>query len=217
MTELCTGGELFEELSKRGKFNEEEAALIINQVLEAVSYCHANNIVHRDIKPENILIEGKSKNIKIVEFGASQKFDAEHKMSSAYGTLHFIAPEVLMIEYDEKCDIWSVGVVLYILLSGKPPFDGESEKEIAKKIKKEAGDLVHVILYADNSSLEIPDEIMECFNNEPPEIINNFKALSDGEKKAYLDWIYAAKKEETKIERITEMIKRVEKNLKFYD
>lgn len=164
MTELCTGGELFEELSKRGKFNEEEAALIINQVLEAVSYCHANNIVHRDIKPENILIEGKSKNIKIVEFGASQKFDAEHKMSSAYGTLHFIAPEVLMIEYDEKCDIWSVGVVLYILLSGKPPFDGESEKEIAKKIKmgeykmideewmsisEEAKDLVKRMLYYD--------------------------------------------------------------------
>ena len=72
MTELCTGGELYEEILKRKRFSEEDAAIAMKQVLEAVSYCHANYIMHRDIKLENIFIEGKTHNIKLVEFNASK-------------------------------------------------------------------------------------------------------------------------------------------------
>ena len=102
VTELCTGGELYEEISKRKKFTEKDAAVIIKQVLEAVSYCHASYIMHRDIKPENIFIEGKSGNIKLVEFNASKKFEPGTKLSDTFGTLHYMAPEVLMVDYDEK-------------------------------------------------------------------------------------------------------------------
>ena len=90
-------------------------------------------------------------------------------------------------------------------------------KEIRKKIGKEAGDTVKIVLYPDLSHLEIPQEIMDCFELEPKKTYENFMKLTEGDRKLYLDWIYDAKKEETKIERITEMIKRVEKNLKFYD
>lgn len=134
VTELCTGGDLYDEIKNRKTFDEKDAAIIIKQILEAVSYCHANYIMHRDIKPENVLIDGKSDNIKLVEFNASKKFAPGSKLTDAYGTLYYMAPEVLMVDYDEKCDIWSTGVVLYILLGGYPPFDGSSDTEITRKI-----------------------------------------------------------------------------------
>ncbi len=88
---------------------------------------------------------------------------------------------------------------------------------IRKKIGKQEGDMVHIILYADESNLEIPEEIMECFNNEPKEILENFLAFPEGQQKAYIDWIYEAKTEETKARRIVEMIERVDKKVGFYD
>jgi len=71
----------------------------------------------------------------VIDFGTSQKFEANKKMNQTYGTAYYIAPEVLQSEYNEKCDIWSIGVILYILLSGKPPFDGKDDKEIVKRVK----------------------------------------------------------------------------------
>lgn len=89
--------------------------------------------------------------------------------------------------------------------------------QIRKRINKEAGDFVHIILYPDVSSVEIPKEILECFEMEPPSSLETFLSFSEGEKKVYLDWIYSAKKEETKAERIAKMMERLEKGLKFYD
>ncbi|MBD79961.1 MAG: hypothetical protein CL840_13695 [Crocinitomicaceae bacterium] len=89
--------------------------------------------------------------------------------------------------------------------------------EIRKKIKKSAGDTVHVILSADDSLLEIPKEIIECFKNEPSELYETFQSFSEGEKKAYLDWIYEAKSEETRVKRIVGMMEKLEKGKKFYD
>lgn len=73
--------------------------------------------------------------IKVIDFGTSQKFDPLKKMNQTYGTAYYIAPEVLQSDYNEKCDIWSTGVILYILLSGRPPFDGTDDKEIIKNVK----------------------------------------------------------------------------------
>lgn len=75
-------------------------------------------------------------NIKVIDFGTSQKMSSKSKMNQAFGTSYYIAPEVLVTDYNEKCDCWSIGVVMYILLSGKPPFDGETDKEICKRVRE---------------------------------------------------------------------------------
>lgn len=137
VTEYCQGGELFDEIINRGKFEEKDAANIIKQVLSAISYCHNQNVCHRDLKPENILIDDKDRNtIKLIDFGTSQVFGGDEKMQLVLGTAYYIAPEVLEGNYDEKCDIWSIGVILYILLSGTPPFPGANDEEIMAKVKK---------------------------------------------------------------------------------
>ena len=89
--------------------------------------------------------------------------------------------------------------------------------QIRKKIKKEAGDYVTVVLYSDESPVEIPDEILACFQNEPQKILETFSAFTEGEQKAYLDWIYEARTEETKTNRIVKMMERLQKGLRFYD
>jgi len=122
-------------------FNERDAAHTIHSLLSAVSYLHANNIVHRDIKPENILFVDKdddSSTIKLIDFGLSIRHDPETcpPLSNTVGTSYYMAPELLDGSYDKACDLWSVGVVAYIMLSGRPPFNGKSNKaiEIAKAI-----------------------------------------------------------------------------------
>ncbi len=138
VSEFCQGGELFDAISKKGNFNENEASKIMKQVLSAITYSHQNNIVHRDLKPENILLEDKGNDsiIKIIDWGCAKNFNKNEKLTNKDGTPYYIAPEVLEGNYDEKCDIWSCGVILYIMLCGYPPFDGESEEEILDKVKK---------------------------------------------------------------------------------
>lgn len=139
--EECGGGELFdkitERLEMRKAFTEREAAGIFKQLMNAVAFCHGQNIVHRDLKPENILLQTKSIDspIKVIDFGLSKVFtNSDHTMYNKCGTPYYIAPEVLNGYYDEKCDIWSAGVILYILLSGEPPFNGYTDEEIYRKI-----------------------------------------------------------------------------------
>jgi calcium-dependent protein kinase len=88
----------------------------------AVAYCHAKNIVHRDLKPENLLLQSEGSDdsavIKVIDFGTSAKVDPNKKMKKTFGTPYYIAPEVLLASYDRKCDIWSCGVIMYILLCG---------------------------------------------------------------------------------------------------
>ena len=145
VTEICKGGELFDEVCKRGKFSESDAAVLIKQVLSCVNYCHKSNIVHRDLKPENILLEQNKEydQIKIIDFGTSLVYDPSKQLDEKLGTPYYIAPEVLNKSYNSKCDIWSVGVITYILLSGQPPFNGENDKDIMKKATKAS---THVIL-----------------------------------------------------------------------
>ncbi|KFG30368.1 calcium-dependent protein kinase CDPK3, partial [Toxoplasma gondii p89] len=136
--EVYRGGELFDEIILRQKFSEVDAAVIMKQVLSGTTYLHKHNIVHRDLKPENLLLESKSRDalIKIVDFGLSAHFEVGGKMKERLGTAYYIAPEVLRKKYDEKCDVWSCGVILYILLCGYPPFGGQTDQEILKRVEK---------------------------------------------------------------------------------
>jgi calcium-dependent protein kinase len=107
--------------------------------MSAINYCHKNGIVHRDLKPENLLFLSKSDNspIKVIDFGMSKRFDSSTKiMSERVGTAYYISPEVLKGKYDEKCDIWSAGVILYIIICGYPCFNGDTDDDIFKAILK---------------------------------------------------------------------------------
>eukprot|EP00578_Thalassiosira_sp_NH16_P031954 CAMPEP_0181079968 /NCGR_PEP_ID=MMETSP1071-20121207/2313_1 /TAXON_ID=35127 /ORGANISM="Thalassiosira sp., Strain NH16" /LENGTH=425 /DNA_ID=CAMNT_0023161407 /DNA_START=330 /DNA_END=1607 /DNA_ORIENTATION=+ len=149
VTELYTGGELFDRIVERASSNngrpcfaEEEAARIIRQVLGAVSYMHDRGIVHRDLKPENILFESRDEGqsspvVKIVDFGLARKHGGkEPPMTTIVGTPYYIAPEVLCKRYDRSCDLWSVGIVAYILLCGYPPFDGANKAEVYDAVRR---------------------------------------------------------------------------------
>ena len=140
VSELCPGGELFDMITEKGCFSESEASPIMKQLMSAITYCHQNHIVHRDLKPENILLEDhKGTNeitIKLIDWGGARYFSKNKKMTKINGTPYYIAPEVLNEVYDEKCDIWSAGVILYILLCGYPPFNGNDDDEIFESIKK---------------------------------------------------------------------------------
>ena len=138
ITEYCKEGELFDQINKIHQFSEEHAAYIIYQLLGAVHYCHSNSIIHRDLKPENLLIEGVDENghfiIKVIDFGTAKVFDKSKKERKLIGSCFYIAPEVIKKLYNEKCDLWSTGVILYILLSGIPPFSGANDDETFEKI-----------------------------------------------------------------------------------
>ena len=139
ITEYCPEGELFNEIIKVGRFDEGQTAFIINQILKAVSYCHRNQIIHRDIKPENIMITKREKNgclqVKLIDFGTAKIFEKGQSENRYVGSSYYMAPEVLKRKYDEKCDLWSIGVIFYILLTGRPPFDGNDDEEILKNVE----------------------------------------------------------------------------------
>ena len=138
VSEYCKGGELFDIISKKRNFSEKEACIIMEQLLSGICYSHKNGIVHRDLKPENILLEDKSRNleIKIVDWGYATQMKQRERLNEMDGISYYIAPEVLEGDYDEKCDIWSCGVILYILLCGYAPFYGENDKEIYNQVLK---------------------------------------------------------------------------------
>ena len=130
--ELCEGGELFYQIQKQAHFSERDAAAIIKQVASALFHLHAADIVHRDVKPENLLYSSVSADalLKITDFGLSHITGQKDPMVGLFGTMDYIAPEVLRERRFVKAgDMWSLGVILYILLSGVAPFRGNSVKE----------------------------------------------------------------------------------------
>ena len=145
VTEFCEGGDLFQEIVDKGPFREKYCAFVMYQILSAINHCHTLNIIHRDLKPENILIVDKDKNefprIKICDFGTSKIFERGITQRKAVGSPYYMAPEVLQKNYTEKCDIWSCGVILYILLSARPPFGGEDDEEIIESVQSGRIDL----------------------------------------------------------------------------
>jgi len=137
--ELVKGKELFDKIVERGMYSEKDAANIIAQVVSAVDYLHENGIAHRDLKPENLLVEGEEdeSKVKIADFGFAKSFGGEagEQLMTSCGSPGYVAPEILTAEsYDKSVDMWSVGVILYILLSGYPPFYADSAPALFKKI-----------------------------------------------------------------------------------
>lgn len=125
--EYCSGGDLFDEIASRGHYSENEAAGLIWKMLLSINHLHSVGICHRDIKPENFLFDSKlsTKELKLIDFGLSSKFGEKNQhFKSVVGTPYYIAPEVIRGNYTKSCDIWSVGVILYLLLSGTLPFPG---------------------------------------------------------------------------------------------
>lgn len=139
--EEMDGGELFDRIVAKAYYNEKEARDTCKIVLEAVRYMHENNVAHRDLKPENLLLVSKSDDseVKIADFGFAKKVYKECTLKTQCGTPGYVAPEILEgKKYDQRSDMWSVGVILYILLGGYPPFIEKTQRDLFRKIKKGA-------------------------------------------------------------------------------
>ena len=171
VTELCEGDELFDRIQRKGYYTENQATVIFFKILRCVNYLHNIGICHRDIKPENFIFVSNSDDaeIKLIDFGFSRKFmeeDEIRQMKTIVGSPRYLAPEVLQGEYGPKCDMWSLGVLLYVMLSGKFPFSGHTRQEIFwniqvgkvnfkgkvfHKVSQEAQDLIKKLLTTDPS------------------------------------------------------------------
>jgi len=134
--EIVTGGELFDKIVAAKKFDEEIARKYFRQLIDGIAYCHQNNIAHRDLKPENLLLDS-SDDLKISDFGLSGILSSNNTMlSTICGTPHYVAPEVLSGKYEgKKADIWSCGIILFVMLSGCHPFDGDTVNDLFKRIE----------------------------------------------------------------------------------
>ncbi|XP_059664752.1 calcium-dependent protein kinase 19-like isoform X2 [Cornus florida] len=136
--ELCAGGELFDRIIAKGHYSERAAASICRAIVNVVHVCHFMGVMHRDLKPENFLLSDKSENarLKTTDFGLSVFIEEGKVYHDIVGSAYYIAPEVLRRSYGKEIDIWSAGVILYILLCGVPPFWAETEKGIFNEILK---------------------------------------------------------------------------------
>lgn len=136
VTELCTGGELFDRITRQTYLSESISADYIRQMLSCLLYLHDRRIVHRDLKPENFLLDNTSQtaNLKLIDFGTAVHFAPGVKLTQKIGTIYYLSPEVINRNYDEKCDLWSAGAILYTMLCGAPPFPGKRDAEILQCI-----------------------------------------------------------------------------------
>ncbi|KAL0222445.1 hypothetical protein RCL1_002299 [Eukaryota sp. TZLM3-RCL] len=175
--EYCPGGELLERIISRKKYTEADAALIFKQILSAVDYMHTNHVVHRDLKPENCLYSSDNV-VKVADFGLARfSVDAAGQvvpLNTTCGTLYYTSPQILCNEsYGKECDVWSLGVVLYTMLTGFPPFDDPSPSEIFNKILR--GKLTFPSPYCDHISLAARDLISKMI------VVNVFDRITTRE------------------------------------
>lgn len=135
--ELCEGGELLDRiLSRGGKYSEDDAKLIIVQILNVVAFCHLQGVVHRDLKPENFLFTSRDEDadMKLIDFGLSDFIRPDERLNDIVGSAYYVAPEVLHRSYSLEADIWSIGVITYILLCGSRPFWARTESGIFRSV-----------------------------------------------------------------------------------
>jgi len=139
VTEVVTGGELFDRIVDKGSYCERDTAVLIRKLVSALEYLHSKNIVHRDLKPENLLLKSLEEDteIKLADFGLSKVLGQEVMMQTACGTPGYVAPEILQTSqsgYGKEVDMWSVGVITYILLCGFPPFYNDNVAQLFESI-----------------------------------------------------------------------------------
>ncbi|KAK2643641.1 hypothetical protein Ddye_018836 [Dipteronia dyeriana] len=135
--ELCSSQDLYRRIIDNGVFSESESRVVITQVLQAISHMHNLGIVHRDIKPDNIMFSADENLVKLADFGSADFFSKEsgELLRGVVGTPYYVAPEVVAgLDYNEKVDVWSAGVVLYIMLAGFPPFYGDTVTDIFEAV-----------------------------------------------------------------------------------
>eukprot|EP00301_Raphidiophrys_heterophryoidea_P005913 c12430_g1_i3.p1 GENE.c12430_g1_i3~~c12430_g1_i3.p1 ORF type:complete len:454 (-),score=79.80 c12430_g1_i3:1644-3005(-) len=176
--ELLTGGELFDRIVSREKYSEHDAKMVAVRMIEAVRYLHENNICHRDLKPENLIFDrpGDNANLKLTDFGFATLYDPAQKLTSTCGTPEYVAPEIL----DEKpyglaVDMWSCGVIIYILLCGFPPFYADNEQDLFDKIC--ACDFQFLSPYWDRVSAEAKDLINRLLEVDPTKRLTAEEAM----------------------------------------
>nr|GMD24475.1 calcium-dependent protein kinase 8-like [Ipomoea batatas]GMD24478.1 calcium-dependent protein kinase 8-like [Ipomoea batatas] len=176
--ELCEGGELFDRIVARGHYTERAAAGVVRTIVEVVQMCHRHGVMHRDLKPENFLFANKKEMamLKAIDFGLSVFFKPGEIFNEIVGSPYYMAPEVLKRNYGPEVDIWSAGVILYILLCGVPPFWAETEQGVAQaiirsvvdfkrdpwpKVSDNAKDLIKKMLEPDPSKRLTAQQVLE--------------------------------------------------------
>uniref|UniRef100_A0A0D6QXG3 non-specific serine/threonine protein kinase n=1 Tax=Araucaria cunninghamii TaxID=56994 RepID=A0A0D6QXG3_ARACU len=176
--ELCAGGELFDRIIAKGHYTERAAATLCRTIVQMVHTCHSMGVCHRDLKPENFLLLSKDENapLKATDFGLSVFFKPGQVFRDVVGSAYYVAPEVLRRNYGPEVDVWSAGVILYILLSGVPPFWAESEQGIFDSIMRG-----HIDFATDpwpSISTSAKDLVRKMLNSNPKERLSALQVLS---------------------------------------
>lgn len=176
--ELCRGGELLDRiLSRGGKYTEDDAKAVLLQILNVVSFCHLQGVVHRDLKPENFLFTSKDEDssLKAIDFGLSDFVKPDEKLNDIVGSAYYVAPEVLHRSYTTEADVWSVGVIAYILLCGSRPFWARTESGIFRAVLK--ADPSFTEPPWPSLSMEAKDFVKRMLNKDPRKRITAAQAL----------------------------------------
>ncbi|XP_057521432.1 calcium-dependent protein kinase 1-like isoform X1 [Amaranthus tricolor] len=176
--ELCGGGELFDRIIAKGHYSEREAAKLFRQIVTVVHNCHSMGVIHRDLKPENFLFLSSDEDspLKATDFGLSVFFKPGEVFRDLVGSAYYVAPEILRRSYGAEVDVWSAGVILYILLSGVPPFWGENEQEIFDSILR--GSLDFSSDPWPSISNPAKDLVMKMLQQDPKERLSAHDALN---------------------------------------
>jgi calcium/calmodulin-dependent protein kinase I len=185
--ELMSGGDLFDRIGKKKSYSEADARDLVVKMLKAVAYCHARKVAHCDMKPKNLLLmsDDNDSYIKLADFGFAARVHEPRSLTKQCGTPFFVSPEILMRKgYDQQSDMWSVGCIVYLLLSGNLPFMGRSQKELFRKIV--------------SGKYEFDDEEWEGVSDDAKDLVRKMLVL-DPEKRITAagavrhDWLKASR------------------------